>query len=336
MKRNSILQGDALAGLRTLPDESVDMCMTSPPYWALRDYGTDPLIWDGNPTCQHEWEHTRTRMHNGRGDCQKGAKYSEQEPIPDKRVSYASCVKCRAWKGSLGLEPTPELYTKHLCDIFDQVKRVLAPYGSCWVNLGDTYAGKSLCEIPDRFAIEMSNRGWVHRNKLVWHKTNAMPESCKDRFTRDFEEVHFFTKSPKHFFRQQLVVAKVGYRGTSFIPNSKHDRESKCRTAATSASRNNRTDEWINKRNMRCVWSIPTARCSQAHFATFPPALCEAPIDAGCPVGGVVLDPFFGSGTVGVVALKQGKDFVGIELNGDYVKIAEKRLAPHMPLRFDE
>jgi site-specific DNA-methyltransferase (adenine-specific) len=182
----------------------------------------------------------------------------------------------------------------------------------------------------------MSNRGWFHRNTIVWHKTNAMPESCKDRFTRDFEEVYFFAKSPKYFFRRQLEDAKVGYRGTSFIPNSKHDRESTCRTAATSASRNHRTEEWIKRRNVRCVWSIPTARCSEAHFATFPPELCQVPIEAGCPVGGVVLDPFFGMGTVGVVALQQGKDFVGIELNPEYVKMAVRRLDPFMPIQFVE
>ena len=106
-------------------------------------------------------------MHNGRGDAQKGAKYSEQEPIPDKIISHATCLKCGAWKGPLGWEPTPEFFIKHLCDIFDEVKRVLAAHGGCWVNLGDTYAGKSLCQIPYRFAIEMSNRGWFHRNTIV-------------------------------------------------------------------------------------------------------------------------------------------------------------------------
>src|SRR5260370_615216 len=117
MQRNVILQGDALSALRTLPDESVDMCMTSPPYWSLRDYGTEPLVWDGDPQCQHEWEDTNTRMHNGRGACKKGALYAEQEPIPDNRISYASCIKCGAWKGSLGLEPNPEMFIRHLCDI---------------------------------------------------------------------------------------------------------------------------------------------------------------------------------------------------------------------------
>lgn len=303
MKRNVIIQGDALAGLRTLPDESVDMCMTSPPYWALRDYGTNPLIWDGDPQCNHQWETTYATMHSGRGDAQKGALYKDQEPIPDKQISYASCVKCEAWKGSLGLEPTPELYITHLCDIFGEVKRVLAPHGGCWVNLGDTYAGKALCQVPSRFGIEMSKRGWFLRNRIVWHKTNAMPESCKDRFTRDFEEVYFFAKNPKYFFRQQLEDAKDGL---------------------------------ANKRNVRSVWSIPTGACSEAHFATFPSELCQVPIDAGCPVGGVVLDPFFGTGTTGLVALKQEKDFVGIELNPEYIKMAVRRLGPFMPVIFVE
>lgn len=136
---NKIYHGNTLDVLKTFPNESISMCITSPPYWALRDYGTDGVVWDGDPNCEHEFE-------NG------------------------FCIHCGAWKGQLGLEPDFNLYIKHLCDIFDEVKRVLRKDGTLWVNLGDTYHTKSvdkslplksLCNIPARFSIEMQNRGWI-------------------------------------------------------------------------------------------------------------------------------------------------------------------------------
>jgi site-specific DNA-methyltransferase (cytosine-N4-specific) len=272
MKRNVIFQGDALAGLKTLPDGCVDMCMTSPPYWALRDYGVE---------------------------------------------------------GQLGLEPTFEEYIKKLCDIFDQVNRVLKPQGTCWVNLGDCYGGhfgepngpklpksgnngyamaarvkerlpaKCLVQIPARFSIEMGKRGWILRNELIWHKGNCIPSSAKDRFTVEFEKLFFFTKSKRYHFKTQSEPAVTGNPAG---------------------------------RNARCVWKINPSQFGEAHYATYPEALCEIPIDAGCPPEGVVLDPFFGAGTTGLVALKQAKDFVGIELNPEYVKMAVQRLDPFMPV----
>ncbi|MEK9207420.1 MAG: site-specific DNA-methyltransferase [Patescibacteria group bacterium] len=181
MEYNKIIQGDALEVLKTLPAESVDCVLTSPPYWALRDYG-----------------------------------------VP----------------GQLGLETTFQEYITKLCDIFDEAIRVLKKEGTCWVNVGDTYnsggnyrsegegqiegtrgreyqakAGmvkvdiklqglqsKSLCQIPSRFAIEMTNRGWILRNEIIWYKPNCMPSPIKDRFTVDFEKVFFFVKSKKYKF----------------------------------------------------------------------------------------------------------------------------------------
>ena len=301
-----ILNADCLVALKAMPDSCVDMCMTSPPYWAQRDYGVD---------------------------------------------------------GQLGLESTPEEYVARLCDVFDEVKRVLRPTGTCWVNLGDVYGGKtgspnapklsagrmqeyksashvkesmpakSLCQLPSRFAIEMTNRGWVLRNEIIWHKPNCMPSSVKDRFTVDFEKIFFFTKNAQYYFESQKEKAKVGYRSTSFIPNSPHDRDSKSPTAATSASRNHRSDKWITERNKRTVWSIATARFDKAHFATYPEELCEVPIKAGCPVNGVVLDVFAGAGTTLVVAKRLGRKYVGVELNPDYCRIIEDRLKGDVPFR---
>ena len=294
-----IIQGNVTDKLKDIPDESVDCVVTSPPYWALRDYGVD---------------------------------------------------------GQLGLEPTFQEYITKLCDIFDEVKRVLKKEGTCWVNISDTYSGnkegktdnkvsdylkkttinlhkkigsvpnKSLCCIPDRFKIEMINRGWICRNEIIWHKPNCMPSSVKDRFTVDFEKVFFFVKSKKYYFKTQYEPYtkpmnrwggdKLKVNGESTWDNGTGQ--------DTYRDRNMRPNE--QGRNKRCVWSINTKPHKEAHFATYPEALIEPMIDAGCPVGGVVLDPFFGSGTTGVVAIKQGKNYIGVELNPEYIKIAEKRI----------
>lgn len=315
---NKIFQGDALEVLKTLPDESVDCVVTSPPYWALRDYGIE---------------------------------------------------------GQLGLEPTFQEYITKLCNIFDEVKRVLKKEGTCWVNIGDTYYGslkgagcnnsgkqgidmsnypvgamhntgelseKSLCNIPARFSIEMQNRGWILRNEIIWYKPNCMPCSVKDRFTVDFEKVFFFVKNKKYWFETQrephnpdsikracrartsnkLKEGKfaISYTGEN---TSYEDMEERFNAGELRA---------VHKdgRNKRCVWEVTLHPFSGAHFATYPEKLIEPMIKAGCPEGGIVLDMFFGAGTTGLVALKQNKKFIGIELNPKYIKIAEERIKPFL------
>ncbi len=319
---NKILQGDALSVLKTLPAESVDCVITSPPYWALRDYGV---------------------------------------------------------VGQLGLEPTFQEYIGKLCGIFDEVKRVLNKQGTCWVNMGDTYGGntggggfsdkntlgtqgnikgggwknqnetkikreikmeKSLCQIPSRFAIEMTNRGWILRNEIIWHKPNCMPSSVEDRFTVDFEKVFFFVKSKKYYFEQQLEEAvwdidgegtikrkERAYEGLKSFPEGKRNgiRFTYPHGKHKDGQQSPKTISGF--RNKRTVWNIKTLGNPDAHFATFPEALIEPMVMAGCPAGGVVLDLFMGSGTVAVVAHKQGRKWLGIELNPAYIKLAEERIA---------
>jgi len=375
--RNKILQGDALEVLKTLPDESVDMCLTSPPYWALRDYGVE---------------------------------------------------------GQLGLEPTFQEYIDKLCDIFDEVKRVLKKEGTCWVNMGDTYGqsggagsqygkhrmetlgmkkygghnvdgmSKCLLQIPSRFAIEMCNRGWILRNEIIWYKPNCMPSSVKDRFTVDFEKLFFFVKSKKYWFETQYEpytkdINRWGGNYKRRALNEKIDPAKKANANSLArADRDMRPNE--EGKNKRCVWTITTKPYKEAHFAVYPPKLCETPIKAGCPefvckkcgeareriaeiktsydeskydrngdgiiLGrkshphgglssnwespkitnkgltdcgcnagwdkGIVLDPFFGAGTTGLVAKQLGRDYLGIELNPEYIKIAEKRLSQRVLL----
>ena len=228
--------GHALEVLKEIPAESVDMVMTSPPYWGLRTYKTEPQIW-GDNHCEHQWTTEEFKQHSGRGDCQSSKKYSEQEPVPDMILKRDFCLKCNAWRGELGLEPTIELYISHLIQIFDEVKRVLKKTGTCWVNIDDSYAAnrsyqvpdskgcdvgnnmamvtpkgispKSLCLIPERFAIAMVEQGWILRNDIVWNKPNPMPESAKDRFTGSWEHLFFFTKNNQALYWTNSKTFKI-------------------------------------------------------------------------------------------------------------------------------
>tara|TARA_Y100000034_G_scaffold27949_1_gene33591 strand:- start:789 stop:1592 length:804 start_codon:yes stop_codon:yes gene_type:complete len=195
---------------------------------------------------------------------------------------------------------------------------------------------KSLIMIPMRFAIEMVNRGWILRNTIIWHKPACMPFSGKDRFTVDFEYLFFFSKSEKYYFNQQTEpsVDKESYEGRR-PRNAGTMAKSDLKNYAKAGSINEDgtlkgTGKKYPNRNKRAVWKINPKPFKEAHFATYPEELCETPIKAGCPEGGIVLDPFFGSGTTGLVALKQNKRFIGIELNPEYIKIAKKRLKPLM------
>ncbi len=299
--KQEIIQGDCLEKLKDIPAESIDCMITSPPYWALRDYGIT---------------------------------------------------------GQLGLEPTFQEYVTKLCDIFDEVKRVLKKDGTCWVNMGDTYAmtsvrggnkpfgagvgankhyekgsipfkrekqtvkNKSLCQIPSRFAIEMTNRGWILRNEIIWYKPNCMPSPIKDRFTVDFEKVFFFVKSKKYKFEMQKEPLKSKFHGKDWETRKSLGEPMRQGLGKRATTFGGSPDG----RNKRCVWEINTKPLKEAHFATYPEKLIEPMIKAGCPVGGVVLDPFFGAGTTGLVAKKQSKNYIGIELNIAYIEIARKRL----------
>lgn len=212
MEYNRIIHGNNLEILPTIPREDMNCIVTSPPYWGLRDYGIKPQIWDGDENCEHEFnEYNSKLLHENRQNLNGGTLGNPgyRKNLHGFGTAKAGfCSKCGAWKGNFGLEPTFELYIKHLCDIFDEAKKALREDGTCWVNLGDSYhkgekngyKAKSLCLIPQRFAIEMANRGWILRNIIIWHKPNGMPESAKDRFTVDFEYIFFFSKSNKTLF----------------------------------------------------------------------------------------------------------------------------------------
>ena len=279
------------------------------------------------------------------------------------------CGKCGAKRvdRQLGLEPTFQEYINKLCDIFDEVKRVLKKEGTCWVNIGDTYSrgqrkkdgvnhsltknkevhiepklnpdyrisDKCLIQIPSRFAIEMTNRGWILRNEIIWYKPNCMPSSADDRFTVDFEKIFFFVKNKKYYFEQQTEpMAEVSInRAKKFIENNeqynpeihKTDKNNKAQSSMDVLSRYAIMD-MSKGRNKRTVWKIPPKGYKDAHFAIFPKELVVTPIKAGCPPKGIVLDIFMGSGTTAEVARYLSRIYVGIELNPEYIKLCNKRL----------
>lgn len=232
---NKILQGNVLAELQKIPDNSIDTVITSPPYWGLRDYGEQTkIIWDGDENCKHQWNYRQFKQHSGRGDCQKSGKYSEQQSIPDKKLKDSVCLKCGAWYGQLGLEPTLDLFIQHLLQITKELYRILKPTGVLFWNHGDCYSGNSsysskektikpyldpklparkrarevvnqstimskcLCMQNYRLIIKMiDEQNWILRNNIIWNKPNHMPCSVQDRLSNVYEPVFMLVKNNK-------------------------------------------------------------------------------------------------------------------------------------------
>ena len=356
--RREVIIGNALDVLKEMPDESVDVVVTSPPYWALRDYGSEPVLWGGNPDCEHEWEEHRESARGGVGkNANVGANRDGAANNRGHPTITQYCTKCGAWKGQLGLEPTFHEYIDHLLMIFDEVHRVLKPTGACWINLSDTYAGskkgntetgkftkvvtdsfmkpapkdvprKSLCLIPERFAIAMVERGWVLRNSVRWTKGNVMPQSCTDRFTVDNEPFFFFTKDPSGYYFNQLKEPCAESSKKRAEYGWKSDKANLAPGVEGGVEVDKMGTRFVPEdgRNMRTTWNINTSASQLEHCAMFPKALIERPIQACCPPGGVVLDPFCGSGTTLEYCYENGIDCIGIEINPAFKRIIEQRM----------
>jgi DNA modification methylase len=352
--------GDCRGLLAELPDDSVHCVVTSPPYWALRDYGLPPAVWGGDKACPHAWgpglkQHRGGPSGAGGAMMQGGRSVVEAHAQVKDMDAGAFCENCAAWRGQLGLEPSPSEYVEHLVDVFQEVRRVLRADGTAWVNLGDTYAAggngaggkfarerrsfairadktgwrgppaglkpKDLCMIPARFALALQTDGWWLRDEIIWHKPNPQPSSVTDRTTRAHEVIYLFAKSERYAYDAAAVAepATWGRSGNSNrklrpLPQRNHHQQSSVPWKGTT-------------RNKRSVWTIATQPTQDAHFATFPRKLVEPCILAGCPAGGVVLDPFGGSGTVGRVAEDLGRKWLLFDLSPEYQKIADRKTA---------
>lgn len=348
-----ILQGHCVQVLRQLPAESIQCVVTSPPYYQLRDYGGEPVVWGGDGPCSHVWT-----------------------DAPNDQT----CLSCGAWRGCLGLEPTPEQFVDHLVEVFREVRRVLRADGTCWVNIGDSYAPedtrtvkeKDLTGVPWLFALAMRRDGWYLRSDIIWEKPNTMPEPVTDRPTRSHEFVFLFTKMKRGYFydadaiREEWADERKGAAGGRDQVVKGRKREIK----GTGLTRRPTEAPKTEGRNARTVWRIPNAAFPGAHFATFPPELPRRCVRAGagarscarcgtpwarkekaedivsqigdillqgwapaCDCGVVevvpcvVADPFSGSGTTGEVALEHGCDYIGIEQVPEHVKLSQARLS---------
>lgn len=297
----TILVGDVLTRIKEIPDQTIQCCVTSPPYWGLRDYGHD---------------------------------------------------------GQLGLEATPEQYVENMVAVFREVRRILKDDGVLWLNLGDSYAGntsrasnngragygnpregvftktgpglkdKDLVGIPWRVAFALQEDGWWLRQDIIWHKPNPMPESVTDRCTKAHEYLFMLTKNQRYYFDNEAIKepAETTNTGHRFGGNKYGDLDDKF----------HRTKGEIytatGTRNKRSVWSICPKPFRGAHFAVMPEALCEPPILATSQPDDLVFDPFTGSGTVATVALRHGRNYLGVELNPEYTQIAINRITNDQPL----
>lgn len=307
MELNKIYQGNCIDVLKTFEDNSVNCCITSPPYYGLRDYGVE---------------------------------------------------------GQVGNENSPEEYVQKLVDIFIEVKRVLKDDGTLWLNLGDGWAGsnqasgtknpsqkqisnhgtnymtdkshksklskvknckpKDLIGIPWMVAFALRQSGWYLRQDIIWAKGNPMPESVRDRCTKSHEYIFLLSKSRKYYFDNEAIKEPAV---TSPKPRNKNAEGYQADyTKGDRFSEGERVYGADGLRNKRDVWFVNTKPCKEAHFATFPDTLIEPCILAGCPVGGIALDPFMGSGTTGKVAKRNGRNYVGIELNPDYIEISDRKI----------
>jgi len=364
-----LFQGDCRDVLKEIPEGTAHCVVTSPPYWGLRDYGLPSSVWGQNGDCEHQWIGHIRAAGGGQPSDKVRWQHTGQGPSGHPKIQSALCEDCGAWLGTLGLEPTPELYVEHLVEIFREVGRVLRGDGTVWLNLGDSYnaAGrkghgtrigykqntnrasargfdtcrpsanglkeKDLVGIPWRAAFALQADGWYLRSDIIWAKTNPMPESVRDRPTKAHEYIFLLSKSKKYYYDHKAVKEPA-------VRNPMPMQASQDAIRAKSAGPMDRGNEGINhqfadpgrlwaadgKRNKRSVWTISTKPYKEAHFATFPPDLVEPCVLAGCPEGGTVLDPFSGSGTVGMVALNHNRDFIGIDLSSDYTFLAEKRI----------
>ena len=330
IEKNTIINGNSLEVLKSLPDNSIDCCVTSPPYYALRDYGCD---------------------------------------------------------GQIGLEETPEKYIESLCDVFSEVRRVLTPEGTLWLNIGDSYNGnkvgntevvknkkvsesndfhkklwggakpKDLIGVPWMLAFSLRSQGWYLRQDIIWQKPNPMPESVTDRCTKSHEYIFLMSKSQKYYFDYEAIQEPCadqsttnyacgnrtnginkdrndndfGERSKNWKPRTKNCQYDGQKPNSFHLSRENgEPDKEYYVRNKRDVWSVNVKPCSEAHFATYPFELIKPCILAGCPENGIVLDPFMGSGTTAIVARSLNRNYLGVELNPEYIKIAHKRLEKHL------
>lgn len=332
MEFNRVIEGDCLEVLKQLPDQIINCCVTSPPYYALRDYGNEKQIGlEKTPEAYinklvavfHEVK--RVLKDDGTlwvniGDsyaAQRGGSHQPAETLGGGKHGKAANGETVNRGRNAGYSPSRNasaIGLKH----------------------------KDLIGIPWLLAFALRNDGWFLRQDIIWAKPNPMPESVKDRCTKSHEYIFLMSKSPKYYFDYEAIQEKaisadieqynhgevdIRFGGSKYGDNDDPHYATKSGKTWKPHYKNAEglQDEIYMVRNKRDVWNVATQPVKEAHFATFPEKLIEPCILAGCRVGGVVLDPFFGSGTTGRVCVGLNRQYLGIELNPEYIEISEKR-----------
>lgn len=336
METNKIYQGDSLLVLKTFEDNSIDCCVTSPPYYALRDYGVDGQIGLEETPEKYIERLTEVFMEVHR----------VLKPNGTLWLNIGDSYWGGGWRGSELNEHSGEIQKG------SKGTHCGEAMPSCKGNKGG-YKPKDLIGIPWMLAFSLRNAGWYLRQDIIWHKPNPMPESVTDRCTKSHEYIFLLSKSQKYYFDHEAIQEPcIDQNRTNFQSGSRSNGINKDRNDNDLGERSKNwrpktkncqydgqvlnsmhirremglTDYVYTVRNKRDVWSINVKPCKEAHFATYPEELVATCILAGCPKDGIVLDPFMGSGTTGIVANKLGRHFVGIELNPEYVEMAERRI----------
>jgi len=297
--QNTVLTGDARDRLRDLPESSVHMMMTSPPYWQLRDYGDGAVsVWGGESDCEHDWQTAGTVRRGGQNTDDNppdvgGNSHAQDTGIRGGGVSSGECRRCGAWRGQLGLEPNREQYINNLVTVFREIRRVLRPDGVAWLNLGDTYKHKQKKLIPHRVAIALQEDGWVVRNDLTWVKPNPMPSSVKDRLNTTTEQIFLLTPNPGYWFDLDAIREPHAESTMRWVENSTRQSEAGAtedpnynhhESGGLHAKREDLSEELHPAgKNPGDVFEVTTKPFPDAHFAVYPPELCEKPIKATCP-----------------------------------------------------
>lgn len=337
-----------------LPDGSVHCVVTSPPFWGLRDYGLMPMVWGGDEGCRHEWGDVLPgkpgNIDGGLAFTGTGAPATRLPRLIEVGRGTSSagrfCNLCDAWLGCLGNEPTPDLYVQHLVEIFREVRRVLRPDGTCWLNLGDSYAAsgyshhrntggltrerggrqkhshvlglkpKDMVGIPWMVAFALRADGWWLRSDVIWAKNNPMPESVTDRPTKSHEYLFLLSRSAQYYYDAAAVRegTKVYHRPAGGYDNNRGIGEGAGGQDGRRALGFKNRDVITVGRNRRTVWMFPTAQYRGAHFAVYPPALVEPCIEAGtsehgcCPQCGAPWERVMERETVREIARARGRE----------------------------
>ena len=360
IKDCTIFAGDCIKSMSELPDNSVHCCITSPPYFGLRDYGT--AKWDGgDPNCNHIKRHAK-----------HGGDRADRDQSANIFTYRDKCEICGATSvdEQIGQEQTPDEFVAKMVEVFEQVRRILRPDGTLWLNLGDSYfttqnnnrngvggglggqtrgggeyktqkkepglsgcKPKDLIGIPWMTALALRQAGWYLRQDIIWHKPNPMPESVTDRCTKAHEYIFLMTKSPQYFYDVDAIREPWKQnpsdikRATEKHPgySGKHD------DGYNGDVRGQPVGDPTKGRNKRSVWTVTTKPYKGAHFATFPRDLIEPCVLAGCPEGGTIIDPFGGSGTTGEMAITHRRKAILCELNPEYIKLMHQRLSGIQP-----